>query len=682
MSRQVLAKMCAAIFWLSVIFFGACYVIPVPQATPAASAKRQVKDVRQFVVDIDGAVHQLRELPADIAEDVVRDWAVYGTLIHLQSSPEEIARASNAILPTRSPTLAASLPVSRGPGRLAVVGKGDDTTALVFLDKGDPQPEKTIATLLANQANFDKHPEKVAIFRSTPDITNAKILVERINVPDRAKDDAYTWLDAPLNSVSDYATASLSHTLTSHPLVFLTAGRRGGKGGGRGHVNSSPGKSHSSTDSSYRSSTDSSYHSTTSNSTPVSPREKVRSAPWTDWSFPAYPRHAKPISHEVKGMPIGGGRGPVSVPSVNVTISQTIAQETVITETNSEGEENSLAGAEASHGRVKLELRHKTAGKTGRSPPGPIATTNADSPAHQTLQAIRSGDAPAALAAMGQPSADTANALHDLILDDGNAHVQRGNGAAARSLYDFAADIEGNPSPALELHRALAEIQAGRPQLGLSRMKDVANLSTDDVMLIEATPKVGDFADFIAASEHPSETIFGRPASELELVADGTELRTALKLQALPKGESISMDERAQLAAAPGDTVFYIDDRISLNRHDLEMGSQGKLADVAKSPDVTWEAVVDAGERHLPGILINQNDGSRQKRIAVDETERTGLVTSRRIHIHYNKPHNPCDTDHDGVVSDVERRACCDTDHDGVVSDAERAKCTSPGVPG
>lgn len=693
MSRHVLAKMCAAIFWVSVVLFGGCYFIPVPQATPEASNKRQIKDVRQFVVDIDGAVHHLRDLPTDTAQDAIRDWAVYGTLIHLQLDPEAIAQASKAILPARSRTLADSLPVTRGPGRLAVVGNGEDAAILVFLDNDDPEPGKTIAAQLASHADSDKHPEKVAVFRVTPDITNAEILIERISAPDQVKDDAHTWLDAPPNSISEYATASLGHTLTSHPVDFLTAGRRGGRGGGRSTVNSSPGKSHSSdssyrssSDSSYRSSSDSSYHSTSSYSKPLSPHEKVRSAPWTDWSFPAHPRHAKPVSHEFKGLPRGGGGGSASTPSVNVTISQPTTQQIVITETKSDQEEESLAVAEASPGRVTMELRRKKAGKTSESPSSSAATPNAveqnaELAAQKTLQAVRSGDAEAALVAMGKPSVDSANALHDLLLKDANAHLKSGDGSSARSLYDFAADIEGNSSPQLELRRALAEIQAGRPQSGISRIKEVSNLSADDVMLIEGTPKVGDLPDFIAATEHPSETIFGVSARELELVADSAELRTALKIKEFPKGESISMTERAALVAAPGDTVFYIDDRISLNRHDLEMGSQGKLAEVANMPDVTWEAVVDAGERYLPGILVHERDGVRQKRVSLDE--RPGEQSTRqRVHIRYNKPLERCDADHNGIVSDDERRACCDTDHDGIVSEAERRVCPVAGAPG
>ncbi len=697
MSRHIIAKICAAIFWLSILFFGACYFVPVPQATPNAAAKRQVKDVRQFVVDIDGAVHHLRELPTATAEDVIRDWAVYGTLMHLQLGPEAIASASQAILPTRSPALDASLPVARGPGRLAVVGKGVDAIALVFLDHNDPEPDKTIAAQLANQGSSDKHPDKVAVFRITPDITSAEIHLERITAPNSAKDDAHTWLDAPPNSATEYATASLGQSLVSHPVAFLTAGRRGGKGGGRVRVSPSPHNSHSSsesphrssTDSTYRSSSEPSYHST-SESTRVSPQEKVHSAPWKNWSFPDHARHDKPVSFELKTKSVHAGIGAVSSPSVNVGISQTTTQEIVITETKSENEEESLFGAEASNERVKLALEHKKAKKAGGSPASqapaagvgePNIVPNAESPPLQTFKAIRGGDAETALFTLGKPSVESANALHDLLLDEGNTHLKSGNGASARSLYDFAADIEGNVAPQLELRRALAEIQAGRPQIGISRIKDVSKLSADDVMLIEGTPKIGDLADFVAASEHPTDTIFGRPASELELVPDGTEMRTALKLKEFPKGESISMEERAQLAAIPGDTVFYIDDRISLNRHDLEMASQGKLAELANMPDVTWEAVVDAGERHLPGILVNENDGTQQKRIAMDE--RPGQSSARqRVHIHYKKPPELCDINHDGVVSEPERAACCDTNHDGTVSDVERRACSSVGAPG
>lgn len=631
---------------------------PEVRAIPAA-------DIDQLVVDIGDAVHHLRGQPTEIAKDTLRDWAVYGTLIQMRLDPIAVARASRRILPARPRAAAPSMDLAHGSGRVAVVR---DVEALLFVDEDDPDSARTMQRLMGEiPREPGQKPMTVHAFRMSADVAAAEIRIERVSSEPLSAD---AGPHAHHASVLEYGGRDWLRVIAEEPTVALAKFGRG--------RSARPSSGHSTQDSN-RSYTGSTTPSTSNvSSTP--------SGPWTNWTAPTRPRHPLPASVEVDTKR-EGETSPSSGTSVSIDVlpgERLRVTQTRRLEGAAVGEENVtiLSGGRAEGDRVRLRLT-RAANDTNRAKPAGATTAATyvssaeegvesteqpvDPELQKALDSIEKEDGRGALKstleAAGKDPAGTAaalEALHAEVVERAHQHLALGAGPEAGSLYDLAAEIEGNASTELELGRALADIQSGRAQRGLSRVGDLERLSPEAIARIEGTPMLGDLPGYLAARRDPAREILGVPARELTLVADGTELRSALKLSRFPAGQQIQMQDRAQLAASPGDTVFYIDDRISLNRHDLEMSGHGSLAEIAASPDVQWEDVAMAGELHLPGILIDTSDGKRYRQVTLGAASLGNGTTSRRhVRIHYNHPpRRNCDADGNGIITEAERASC------------------------
>ncbi|MDC0744962.1 hypothetical protein [Polyangium mundeleinium] len=647
--------------------WGASFARPEPPEVRAIPAT----EIDTLVVDIDDAVHHLRGQPTEIAKDTLRDWAVYGTLIQMRLDPSAVARASRGILPARPRAAAESKDLAHGSGRVAVVS---DVEALVFVDESDPDAARTEQRLRGEIPHGPGgKPVTVHAFRISADVAAAEIRVERIS-SELMKPDAGP--DAHHASVLEDGVRDLLRGIAEEPTVALAKfgrGRSGGRSSGHSTGHSTQGSSHSTYDGS--------THTSTSN---VSSAPKV---PWRNWTAPTRPRHPQPVSVDVdtklEDETSESSKTKVSIealPGERLRVTQdrrragaAVAEENVAI----------LSGGRAKGDRVKLRLT-RAAGDTNHTKPAEATTVavhvltpedgtasvkppSVDPELQKALDSIQKDDGRGALKSMLQAvgkdpvqTAAVAEAFHAQVVARADQHLAHGAGPEAGSLYDLAAEIEDGDSTEFELGRALADIQSGRAQRGLSRLGDLERLSPEDLARIEGTPMLGDLSGYLAARQDPAREILGVPARELTLVVDGTEVRSALKITRFPAGQQIQMEDRARIAASPGDTVFYIDDRISLNRHDLETSGHGSLAEIAVSPDVQWEDVVMAGELHLPGMLIDTSDGKRYRQVTLGATSTGDGPRSRRhVRIHStHPPHKDCDADGNGLVSEAERTSC------------------------
>lgn len=298
-----------------------------------------------------------------------------------------------------------------------------------------------------------------------------------------------------------------------------------------------------------------------------------------------------------------------------------------------------------------------------------VSLDELSSPAvERSFELARRGDHEGALRGLREASGGDPARLKDHLsrleakaLDNADDLLARGNGHEASELYRLASEAHGSVTQEAQLARALAEIASGQPGRGLSRLGDLWSVPPE--LTAKLLAKTGDVRglegvrDVLTAKSNPSHTLLGRPASGLSLSIDGVDVRSAFRLDGVLPGQSIPVKARGELVGGGDKVAIYIDDRFSLNRHDFEVASEGTLAELARSPAVEWKAVEMAGERYLPGLVVEGGTSTRYSQMAAGK-HAAGAQLPRGTRAIFIRHRSECDDNHDGVVSDAERQAC------------------------
>lgn len=265
--------------------------------------------------------------------------------------------------------------------------------------------------------------------------------------------------------------------------------------------------------------------------------------------------------------------------------------------------------------------------------------------AERALQAGQYEDALGLLAAelSRDGAGGMAQALSQRTLSRARSLARGGDGVEAGQLFrDYEATF-GPLSAEDSLQAAVAELHAGHPASALRRIQDRDAFATlmEGELLDPQTRHLGQWA---RARSNADRTFFQRSALELELGAWDRELVSVLRIDRPLRGRMLSASERA--AVGPGDAV-YLDDGFSLNRHDLEVGGSGVVADFRKLPHVKFEEVEAAGDAAYAPLTIVDSTQQEFRLASSPATRAPRLIRVRS-----------CDTDGDGQLSELEREAC------------------------
>src|SRR5262249_42261179 len=133
----------------------------------------------------------------------------------------------------------------------------------------------------------------------------------------------------------------------------------------------------------------------------------------------------------------------------------------------------------------------------------------------------------------------------------------------------------------------------GQVARGLEALGDPSKLSDADLRaLMDASSHPGgeELHAFFKARKEASPVLFGRPVQDLELASDGVYTRSVLRLDRFD-GQPLDVAERTKLLhEGKGEIIVYLDDRsFSMNRHDFEVSGNGTVAELARSPTMSWK---------------------------------------------------------------------------------------------
>ncbi|WP_437752598.1 hypothetical protein [Sorangium sp. So ce1389] len=130
-----------------------------------------------FDVDIGPLSHHLRDMSSKEVADQLRDWAVYGTLVHLGVDGDTLGKATFKTAPVRLPYLEEAFPFEYGRGRRAFVGEKD---VLLFYEKDDRDPAATLGRLADRvRMEMGEIPAAFQVYAIAPDLAGSTIHVER-----------------------------------------------------------------------------------------------------------------------------------------------------------------------------------------------------------------------------------------------------------------------------------------------------------------------------------------------------------------------------------------------------------------------------------------------------------------------------------------------------------------------
>jgi hypothetical protein len=167
-----------------------------PVVAPPATEKA-------FEIDLADAGKALEGLTQREVDDQLRDWAVYGTLVHLGIGDSDVAKAMHRTAPVRRPYLDETVPYDHGRGRRALVGN----RVLLFYEKGD---KDRIATLgrLGDRVRMEtgEVPASFEVFEASPDLDKGIIGIERRQaIPGKAMfGREYGYVEAEVDSLAKF----------------------------------------------------------------------------------------------------------------------------------------------------------------------------------------------------------------------------------------------------------------------------------------------------------------------------------------------------------------------------------------------------------------------------------------------------------------------------------------------
>ncbi len=129
-----------------------------------------------WMVDIHELVPSLRPMPQKEREDQLRDWALYGLLMHLGLSEDALARTTHEIAPVRLPYLEELFAFEYGRGRRAILS---DERVLLLYERDDPDPQATLGRLADRvRMEMGSVPKSFELYSFSADVTHGELHVE------------------------------------------------------------------------------------------------------------------------------------------------------------------------------------------------------------------------------------------------------------------------------------------------------------------------------------------------------------------------------------------------------------------------------------------------------------------------------------------------------------------------
>ena len=285
-------------------------------------------------------------------------------------------------------------------------------------------------------------------------------------------------------------------------------------------------------------------------------------------------------------------------------------------------------------------------------------------PVHIALEALKEGEDGKALdylteTSKGNPARLRAG-IDDLsagMLEDADARLAAGNPQAASRGYQMAGEMLGKLPPSVRMRQALADIQSGQANRGRLRLAELEGGESEALLnMSKGKPGLEELHGLAEAKRDHAPSLFGKTANEVSVVAEGPDLRTVLRIDPESNRSSLPVEKRVEMLREHGDDVVVYVSGFSFNGSDFEAAGPGTLTELARSPNVTWRAVENAGGMYKPGVLVEDQTRSYQmpmlgKKGLVDQAR--ALLNAPRVVIIHN-----CDANNDGSLSDQEKAAC------------------------
>jgi hypothetical protein len=206
-----------------------CACLAAEAAPSSLKSPGPGRPLSPWVVDIHELVPSLRPLPQKEREDQLRDWALYGLLMRLGLSADDMARTTHQLAPMRLPYLQELFAFEYGPGRQAILS---DQRVLLLSEASDPDPQATLGRL-ADRVRMEMGtvPTTFELYTFSADVSGGELRLEfKQSVPGTALFSAlYGYHEALITD-----SQGLDTWLQSvDDVVFVATQKQGLKLGGR-----------------------------------------------------------------------------------------------------------------------------------------------------------------------------------------------------------------------------------------------------------------------------------------------------------------------------------------------------------------------------------------------------------------------------------------------------------------